>query len=122
VIDNGVGMSQEGVGKLFVDFNKLDENSSRNKQGTGLGLSICKKIIEQMGGSVGVESEVGVGSEFIINVKTKCKVKRCKMADGSYQGDQNNDPFVFIQKGCDEEDQTLLVENTMKKLEEENGL
>ena len=122
VIDNGVGMSQEGVGKLFVDFNKLDENSSRNKQGTGLGLSICKKIIEQMGGSVGVESEVGVGSEFIINVKTKCKVKRCKMADGTYQGDQNNDPFVFIQKGCDEEDQTLLVENTMKKLEEEIGL
>jgi hypothetical protein len=39
-----------------------------------------------MGGSVDVESEPGVGSEFIINVKTKCKVKKCKMPDGSYQG------------------------------------
>jgi signal transduction histidine kinase len=46
VIDTGVGMTKEGLGKLFIDFNKLDENSQRNKQGTGLGLSICKKIIE----------------------------------------------------------------------------
>ena len=56
VIDTGVGMSEEGVKKLFIDFNKLDENSQRNKQGTGLGLSICKKMIEQMGGSVSVKS------------------------------------------------------------------
>ena len=44
--DNGIGMSEEGCKKLFIDFSKLDENSQRNKQGTGLGLSICKKIIE----------------------------------------------------------------------------
>ena len=56
IIDTGVGMSPEGVNKLFIDFNKLDENSQRNKGGTGLGLSICKKIIEQMGGSVDVKS------------------------------------------------------------------
>ena len=56
-----------------------------------------------MGGSVSVESEVGIGSHFIINVKTKCKVKKCKMADGSYQG-SNTEPFIFINKGGDEED------------------
>ena len=56
-----------------------------------------------MGGSVAVESEVGIGSHFIINVKTKCKVKKCNMADGSYQGD-NKDPFVFLKKGCEEDD------------------
>ena len=110
-------MSQEGVGKLFVDFNKLDENSQRNKQGTGLGLSICKRFIEQMGGSVEVESEVGVGSHFIINVKTKCKVKKCKILDEDYQG-SINDPFVFIKKGCDEEDQTLLIESKINDVEE----
>jgi hypothetical protein len=56
-----------------------------------------------MGGSVEVESQVGVGSEFIINIKTKCKVKKCLMPDGSYQGD-NTDPFVFIKKGNFEEE------------------
>ena len=54
VIDTGVGISNEGLKKLFIDFVKLDENSKRNSQGTGLGLSICKNIIEQMGGSVDV--------------------------------------------------------------------
>lgn len=71
--DNGVGISEEGQKNLFIDFGKLTENGDRNKSGTGLGLSICKKIIEQMGGNVKVESKVGVGSKFIINIKTKCK-------------------------------------------------
>jgi len=56
IIDTGIGISQEGISNLFVDFGKLGENSQSNPQGTGLGLSICKQIIEQMGGSVGVES------------------------------------------------------------------
>ena len=46
ITDTGVGISPENIGKLFLDFGKLDENSARNKQGTGLGLSICKMIIE----------------------------------------------------------------------------
>ena len=71
--DNGLCISEEGQKNLFIDFGKLSENGDRNKSGTGLGLSICKKIIEQMGGNVEVESKVGVGSAFIINIKTKCK-------------------------------------------------
>jgi len=60
---------------LFINFSRLRENQQRNQQGTGLGLSICKKIIEQMGGSVSVKSELQRGTEFIINMKTKCRVK-----------------------------------------------
>ena len=62
VIDTGVGISQANINKLFIDFGKLDCNTQRNKQGTGLGLSISKRIIEQMGGSVKVESILGLGS------------------------------------------------------------
>ena len=40
--DTGVGISEEGIKNLFLNFSKLKENSDRNKQGTGLGLSICK--------------------------------------------------------------------------------
>ena len=47
-------MSEESVGKLFIDFNKMEENAQYNKNGVGLGLSICKKLIEHMAGSVTV--------------------------------------------------------------------
>jgi signal transduction histidine kinase len=60
------------MSKLFMDFNKLDENVSMNRHGVGLGLSISKKLIEQMGGNVRVESAIGLGSTFTINFKSSC--------------------------------------------------
>ena len=64
IIDTGIGISKENLGKLFHDFGKLNDSANRNVTGTGLGLSICKRIIEKMGGSVNVLSEEGVGTEF----------------------------------------------------------
>ena len=54
-----MGIKKENLEKLFMDFSRLDEHQSMNASGTGLGLSICKKMLEQMGGSVTVDSEVG---------------------------------------------------------------
>jgi signal transduction histidine kinase len=54
-----MGISKEGLSKLFVNFASLAEHKDQNQRGTGLGLSICKQIIEKMGGDVEVESEVG---------------------------------------------------------------
>lgn len=71
--DTGVGISPEGLAKLFMNFNKLEEHAAENLRGTGLGLSICKSLIELMGGSLTVESTVGVGSTFIMQLKTKCR-------------------------------------------------
>ena len=73
IIDNGVGIKQENLDKLFMNFGMLDEHSKMNSQGTGLGLSICKSIVEQMGGSVGVKSKENVGSTFTITMLTKAK-------------------------------------------------
>ena len=72
--DSGVGISPENLSKLFMNFGKLDEHAESNKRGTGLGLSICKSLIELMGGTVTVESEVGVGTTFIMSLQTKCKM------------------------------------------------
>jgi signal transduction histidine kinase len=62
VQDFGCGMSAENLSKLFIDFNKIEENASLNRNGVGLGLSICKMLIEQMAGSVNVKSSLGEGT------------------------------------------------------------
>ena len=74
IIDSGVGIKKENLGKLFMEFGKLDEHSKENSQGTGLGLSICKRMIEQMGGQVMVDSEEKIGTTFTILINAKAKI------------------------------------------------
>ncbi len=64
VIDTGIGISQENIGKLFQPFVQIDSALNRKYSGTGLGLSLVKQIVELHGGQVGVISEEGVGSHF----------------------------------------------------------
>jgi len=64
VEDTGIGISEERLGDLFSDFSQAPPGRGRAQDGTGLGLSISKKIVELMGGTIGAESEEGVGSRF----------------------------------------------------------
>ncbi len=71
VVDTGIGIKPEDVGKLFKAFRQVDTGLARVKEETGLGLSICKNLLEMLGGEIWVESEWGVGSTFTFTLPVK---------------------------------------------------
>ncbi|MFK4054820.1 ATP-binding protein [Staphylococcus warneri] len=68
ITDTGTGIAPEHLQQVFDRFYKVDASRKRDKQGTGLGLFICKMIIEEHGGIIEVESQVGEGTTFIIKL------------------------------------------------------
>lgn len=68
VKDTGQGIREEDLGRLFGAFQQVDQKKNHHKEGTGLGLSLSKKFVEMMGGSIGVKSEYGKGSEFYFTI------------------------------------------------------
>ena len=68
VVDNGIGMTQETISRLFAAFTQADVSTTRRFGGTGLGLAITHSLVELMGGTITVQSAPGMGSTFSVRL------------------------------------------------------
>ena len=106
ISDTGIGMKPEFLSHVFEPFERAEDMKIQAVQGTGLGLSICKKIAEQMSGTIEVESVYGKGSRFTVSVYLK--VQEEKTDDDALAG-----LSVLVV-----DDDRIACENTCERLEE----
>ena len=113
VCDTGIGISEEKRSKLFRSFEQGDSGVARKFGGTGLGLVISKNIVEMMGGSIWVESEVGKGSDFIFTIwADKCNDLDIASIDGLSWVDLSELRILVVDDSNDALDHFLrLVKN-----------
>jgi signal transduction histidine kinase len=71
VVDDGIGISEDQLGRIFDMFHQVDGSSTRNFGGTGVGLALARKFVELHGGTIRVESELGKGAKFTVMLPQK---------------------------------------------------
>lgn len=90
VSDTGIGIPPDQQESLFQPFSQIDGSLARKREGTGLGLAIIKELVELMGGSVSLESAVGEGSAFTVDLPFPDSTRK------AYVQEQKTDPHVVI--------------------------
>ncbi len=99
VQDSGIGIRQDKIDSLFSSFTQADNSTTREYGGTGLGLSICKQLVEVMGGKISVESVLGEGSTFGVELALI----------------ESDSPAVIIQKDLHGCKILLVVDNSVTR-------
>jgi len=90
VADTGIGISEDNLTIIFDPFRQGSEGLNRKFEGTGLGLTLVKKYVEQMNGSISVESKVGVGTNFVVRFPiVKSELKKNEKTNGENKAMNN---------------------------------
>ncbi|MEM7433746.1 MAG: ATP-binding protein [Myxococcota bacterium] len=117
VRDTGIGIPEEALGKVFARYQQQDETMSRRFGGTGLGLAISKQLADLMGGELGVESEVGSGTTFWLELDLNAGPEDTLRVPG---GDGASDMLIRqglrVLLGEDNPTSAMVTEALLKKL------
>jgi CheY-like chemotaxis protein/HPt (histidine-containing phosphotransfer) domain-containing protein len=116
VRDTGIGIPDEKLNSLFKPFSQLDASHSSKYGGTGLGLMICKEFATMMGGKIGVDSELNVGSNFHFTIKLTSKTSKVVVHENHVS------KHGFDLKNYETEDTTPYDNNLIEKRKNYNIL
>jgi CheY-like chemotaxis protein len=118
VRDTGAGLPPEKIEQLFQPFNRLGQESN-TVEGTGIGLVVCKRLVEWMGGVIGVESTVGEGSVFWIELNLTSEPQRAvgiaELATRAQMRTQDNAPLQTLLYVEDNPANLMLVEDIIAR-------
>jgi signal transduction histidine kinase/ActR/RegA family two-component response regulator len=112
VADGGPGIPPQALPRLFQRFEQADSGTSRGYGGTGLGLAISRRLAQLMGGHVGVESELGKGARFWLELS----VPRCKPAAPSSNSQPNHELGIRVLAVDDNPFNRLVVRRMLEKI------
>jgi CheY-like chemotaxis protein len=116
VSDTGIGIPNDKINSLFESFHQLDSSTTRKYGGTGLGLSIVKKLVELMGGTIRVESELGKGSSFIFELPFElAEVTGAEEAAASISVDINVENLKILVAEDSKVNQMLMTQLLLKR-------
>ncbi|MDH5772301.1 MAG: response regulator [Rhodospirillaceae bacterium] len=117
ITDTGHGIAEENFEKVFIAFARLEAESSEI-EGTGVGLAVTKELVERMGGTIGLESTVGKGTTFWIEMPTDTANSAAKKSDG-----KKHDAMNYSAKGYsllyveDNPANKMLIEKVISRVE-----
>jgi DNA-binding response OmpR family regulator/anti-sigma regulatory factor (Ser/Thr protein kinase) len=104
VADTGIGIAPEHRDAVFQEFTQIDNAFQRNVKGTGLGLPLSKKLIELLGGTITLRSELGIGSRFTVTLP-----RRYKSAEETIPKNREVDPGRSLVLVLEQDEETLQI-------------
>jgi PAS domain S-box-containing protein len=118
VEDTGIGMERDVIDRIFLAFEQADSSTTRRYGGTGLGLAICKRLAKLMGGEIGAESTLGLGSKFWFTAR----LALTKEFDSQNNRESLLQPAAYLSKDDFYGARILLVEDNPTNQEITNDL